>query len=146
MNAGAVYLTSHKPCTFATSRRFTPLFVPLSPFRRGVAEVRPRVLRVEARSDGSVLGVRTYEASEDGQLLTVTTVGRDANGADVEHVIVLERQESSVIGLFPRLAAQRRRERNVLLHDSMEPSGVGVYDSKRFGAQGAATSTRSSAV
>ena len=54
--------------------------------------VRSHVLRLEAKSDGTVLGVRTYEVSADGQLLTVTTSGRDANGADTESVIVLERQ------------------------------------------------------
>jgi hypothetical protein len=54
--------------------------------------VGSHVLRVELRSDGTVRGLRTYDVSADGQRLTVTTVDRDAVGADTESVIVLERR------------------------------------------------------
>jgi hypothetical protein len=53
--------------------------------------VSSHVLRIELRSDGTVRLLRTYEVSADGQRLTVTTVDRDAVGADRESVIVLER-------------------------------------------------------
>ena len=51
-----------------------------------------RVLTIVAKSDGQVLGQRTFEVSADGQLLTVTTSSWDANGTDTESAIILHRQ------------------------------------------------------
>ena len=54
--------------------------------------VGTNVIESSARKDGKVVGLGTYEVSQDGKTLTATMKGVDAAGRDFQQVIVFDRK------------------------------------------------------